>query len=59
VSDEAIYGLGFRLLESHDDADQELGAELLEGIMEERPRSKLARSARNKLKLSGHLDEEA
>ena len=57
VSDEAIYGLGFRLLESHDDADQELGAELLEGIMEERPRSKLARSARNKLKLSGHLEE--
>ena len=34
-----------------------LGAELLEGIIDERPRSKLAKAARNKLKLTGHLDE--
>ncbi|MEO8698658.1 MAG: HEAT repeat domain-containing protein [Kofleriaceae bacterium] len=57
VSDEAIYALGFRLIESGNGADEELGAELLEGIIEERPRSKLAKSAKNKLKLTGHLDE--
>jgi len=57
LSDEAIYALGFRLLESGDGANEELGAELLEGIIEERPRSKLAKAAKNKLKLTGHLDE--
>jgi HEAT repeat protein len=56
VSDEAIYALGFRLIESGDGSNEELGAELLEGIIEERPRSKLAKSAKNKLKLTGHLD---
>jgi hypothetical protein len=55
VSDEAIYALGFRLLESGDGAHEDLGAELLEGIIEERPRSKLAKAAKNKLKLTGHL----
>jgi HEAT repeat protein len=58
ISDEAIYGLGFRLLETKDDGQMELGAELLQGIIEERPRSKLAKSARNKLKLTGYLDDE-
>jgi hypothetical protein len=58
VSDEAIYALGFRLLESSDAAHDDLGAELLEGIISERPRSKLAKAARNKLKLTGHLDDE-
>ncbi len=57
VSDEAIYALGFRLLESGDGSNEELGAELMQGIIEERPRSKLAKSAKNKLKLTGHLDE--
>ncbi|NVB83786.1 MAG: hypothetical protein HOV81_35755 [Kofleriaceae bacterium] len=58
VTDEQIYALGFRLIESGDGANEELGAELLEGIIEERPRSKLAKSAKNKLKLTGHLDED-
>jgi len=58
VSDEAIYGLGFRLLETKDASNMELGAELLTGIIEERPRSKLAKSAKNKLKLTGYLDED-
>jgi hypothetical protein len=58
VSDEAIYALGFRLLESHDGSDEELGAELLGGIIEERPRSKLAKAAKNKLKLTGHLSDD-
>ncbi|MCW5803381.1 MAG: hypothetical protein KIT31_13440, partial [Deltaproteobacteria bacterium] len=58
VSDEAIYALGFRLLESTDGANEELGAELLQGIIDERPRSKLAKAAKNKLKLTGHLDED-
>ncbi|HSR99721.1 MAG TPA: HEAT repeat domain-containing protein [Kofleriaceae bacterium] len=57
VSDEAIYALGFRLLESGTGGNDDLGAELLQGIIEERPRSKLAKAARNKLKLTGHLDE--
>ncbi len=55
VSDEDIYALGFRLLEQK--RDEDLGAELLQGIIDERPRSKLAKNARNKLKLSGFLDE--
>jgi hypothetical protein len=57
VSDEALYALGFRLLESGDGSNEELGAELMHGIIEERPRSKLAKSAKNKLKLTGHLEE--
>ena len=57
VEDEEIYGLGFRLLESPEGNDQELGAELLGSIVEDRPRSKLAKAARNKLKLTGYLDE--
>jgi hypothetical protein len=55
VSDEDIYALGFRLLEHSKDED--LGAELLQGIIDERPRSKLAKNAKNKLKLSGFADE--
>ncbi|MDQ3333836.1 MAG: HEAT repeat domain-containing protein [Myxococcota bacterium] len=58
VSDEAIYALGFRLIESGDGSNEELGAELLQGIIDERPRSKLAKSAKNKLKLTGHLDDD-
>ncbi len=58
VSDDALYALGFRLIESHDGSNEELGAELLSGIVEERPRSKLAKAAKNKLKLTGHLDED-
>ncbi len=58
VSDEAIYALGFRLLESGESAHEDLGAELLGGIIEERPRSRLAKAAKNKLKLTGHLDDE-
>jgi hypothetical protein len=58
ISDEAIYALGFRLIESGAGANEDLGAELLQGIIDERPRSKLAKAARNKLKLTGHLDED-
>ena len=58
VTDEALYGLGFRLIESGDASNEELGAELLQGIIDERPRSKLAKAAKNKLKLSGHSDDE-
>jgi HEAT repeat protein len=57
ISDEVLYALGFRLLESGDGRNEELGAELLQGIIDERPRSKLAKAAKNKLKLTGHLDE--
>jgi hypothetical protein len=58
VSDEQLYALGFRLVDSSDGSNEELGAELLQGIIDERPRSKLAKSAKNKLKLTGHLDDE-
>jgi HEAT repeat protein len=58
LSDEALYALGFRLLESGDASNEGLGAELLQGIIDERPRSKLAKSAKNKLKLTGYLDED-
>jgi hypothetical protein len=57
VEDEEIYGLGFRLLESADGNDQELGAELLAGIVEDRPRSQAGQGRRNKLKLTGYLDD--
>ncbi|HEY1554680.1 MAG TPA: hypothetical protein VGF94_07565 [Kofleriaceae bacterium] len=57
VSDEQLYALGFRLIESGDGSNEELGAELLQGIIDERPRGKLAKAAKNKLKLTGHLDE--
>lgn len=57
VEDEEIYGLGFRLLESNDENDKSLGAELLQGILDERPRAKLGKAARNKLKLTGYLDD--
>ena len=57
VDDEELYGLGFRLLEAPDEHDKELGAELLQGIIDERPRSKLAKQSKNKLKISGYLDE--
>ena len=57
VSDEAIYGLGFRMLESKHPVNMELGAELLQSIVDERPRSKLAKNAKNKLKLSGYGEE--
>ncbi len=57
VEDEEIYGLGFRLLEGNDENDKSLGAELLQGILDERPRAKLGKAARNKLKLTGYLDD--
>lgn len=57
VTDEALYALGFRLLESKDSNNEDLGAELLQGIVDERPRSKLAKNAKNKLKLSGYGEE--
>ncbi|HET9992952.1 MAG TPA: HEAT repeat domain-containing protein [Kofleriaceae bacterium] len=58
ITDEILYGLGFRLIESGDASNEELGAELLQGIIDERPRSKLAKAAKNKLKLTGHLDDD-
>ena len=57
VTDEALYGLGFRLIENGDASNEELGAELLQGIIDERPRSKLAKAAKNKLKLTVHAED--
>ena len=58
VTDEALYALGFRLIESGDSSNEELGAELLQGIIDERPRSKLAKAAKNKLRITGHGEED-
>ncbi len=53
VSDEDLFYLGFNYAESKDEMEQELGAELLEHLVEKSPRSKLGKSARNKLRLTG------
>ncbi len=53
VSPEALFFIGFNYSESQDELQQELGAELLEHLVEASPRSKLGRSARNKLRLTG------
>ena len=53
VSDEDLFYLGFNYAESKDEMEQELGAELLEHLVEKSPRGKLGKSARNKLRLTG------
>ncbi len=57
-----LAALGFSALLSADAMAQTFefqpGAEVLQGIIDERPRSKLAKSAKNKLKLTGHLDDD-
>jgi hypothetical protein len=53
LSAEDLFYLGFNLVESGDDDERELGAALLQQVVTKSPRSKLGKSAKNKLKLSG------
>ena len=53
---EDLFTIGFNFVESKDDDEKELGAELLSAIVERQPRGKLATAARNKLRLAGELD---
>lgn len=50
---EHLFYVGFNLIESKDDDERELGATLLEQLASAGPRSKLGKSAKNKLKLCG------
>lgn len=52
LAPEDLYVLGFSLLESGEDDDKELGADVLGAIIAEAPRTKLAKQCKNKLKLS-------
>lgn len=50
---EDLFYVGFNFIESKDDDEKELGATLLSHLAETAPRSKLGRSAKNKLHLAG------
>ena len=56
LTEEDLFYLGFNYSESKDDAEQDLGADLLSHLATTSPSSKLGRSAQNKLRLMG-LDE--
>ena len=56
VTNEGLFYMGFNYSESDVSAEEDLGADLLSHLAETTPRSKLGRSARNKLRLMG-LDE--
>jgi hypothetical protein len=53
--DELFY-VGFNFVESTDPDEKDFGAELLGHLHEKSPRSKLGKSAKNKLKLAGMAD---
>ncbi|MCC6747053.1 MAG: HEAT repeat domain-containing protein [Deltaproteobacteria bacterium] len=53
VADEDLFFVGFNFVESKDEDEKELGGELLSHLAESSPRSKLGRSAKNKLRLVG------
>ncbi len=53
---EDLFTIGFNFVESKDDDEKELGAELLSAIVERQPRGKLATAAKNKLRLAGELE---
>lgn len=51
LGDEELFYLGFAFAESHDDAERELGCDVLRIVADRSPRSKLGRSAKNKIRL--------
>jgi hypothetical protein len=53
IEPEELFSLGFSFLESREDEDRELGAELLEQVLARQPRGKLATACKNKLRLTG------
>ncbi len=56
LTPEDLFYIGFNFSESKDDTEQDFGGDLLLHLAETSPRSKLGRSAKNKLRLMG-LDE--
>ncbi len=56
VTDDDLFYIGFNYSESADANEEDLGADLLSHLAETTPRTKLGRSAKNKLRLMG-LDE--
>jgi hypothetical protein len=55
LSPEDYFFVGFNFSESHDEDEKEFGGELLAHLVKKSPRSKLGRSAKNKLRLGGLL----
>ena len=53
LTPEDLFFVGFNFSESKDDDEKELGGILLQHLASTAPRSKLGKSARNKLKLVG------
>jgi hypothetical protein len=53
LTDDDLFYIGFNFSESKDEDEQAFGAELLSHLAETAPRSKLGRSAKNKLHLMG------
>jgi HEAT repeat protein len=53
IGDEQLFFLGFAFAESHDDSERELGCEVLGIVADRSPRSKLGKSAKNKIRLMG------
>lgn len=51
LGDEELFFLGFAFAESHDDAERELGCDVLRIVADRSPRSKLGKSAKNKIRL--------
>jgi HEAT repeat protein len=53
VTPDDLFFVGFNFAESKDDEEKEFGGTLLHHLVKKSPRSKLGRSAKNKLKLVG------
>ncbi|MBI2894330.1 MAG: HEAT repeat domain-containing protein [Deltaproteobacteria bacterium] len=51
IGDEELFFLGFAFAESNDDTERELGCEVLSIVADRSPRSKLGKSAKNKIRL--------
>src|SRR5262249_17008379 len=50
---EELFYVGFNFIESSDPDEKDFGGELLAHLVTQSPRSKLAKSAKNKLRLAG------
>jgi len=51
LGDEELFFLGFAFAESHDESEKELGCDVLRIVADRSPRSKLGKSAKNKIRL--------
>jgi hypothetical protein len=51
LGDEELFFLGFAFAESHDESEKELGCDVLRIVADRSPRSKLGKSAKNKIHL--------